>query len=545
MNYKLLGRSGLAVSPVCLGTMMFGGRSDDSTAARIVGSAQDAGINFIDTADVYNDGKSERVVGRLIRKQRDHWVLATKGGNAMGPGPNERGLGRRWLMRAVEGSLGRLGTDVIDIYYLHRDDHAVDLAETVMALGDLIRAGKIRHWGVSNFRAYRMTHMVALADRLGVPHPVVSQPYYNAMNRMPEVEVLPACAEHGIGVVPYSPLARGVLTGKYDPDAKPKKGTRAGLGDVRMMETEFRRESLVMAQTIKAHAESRGMTAGQFALNWVLNNRIVTSVLAGPRTMAQWKEYLGGLAHDFTAEDEALIDELLAGEKTVFKDWEENTPYFEGCLPIEVMAERGRQTLAFGPMKPVGLTNPHAPDVKPHAVVQLRQDNALGTLYNMVGFQTKLTYGEQKRVFRTIPGLENAEFARLGGLHRNTFINSPKLLDATLRLKAMPRLRFAGQITGCEGYVESAAMGLMAGRFAAAERLGESPAAPPPTTAHGALLGHVTGGAEAETFQPMNINFGLFPPIDLRNKKGRRIKGRARKQAMAHRALADLRDWLG
>jgi len=180
-----------------------------------------------------------------------------------------------------------------------------------MALGDLIRAGKIRHWGVSNFRAYRMTHMVALADRLGVPHPVVSQPYYNAMNRMPEVEVLPACAEHGIGVVPYSPLAHGVLTGKYDPDAKPKKGTRAGLGDVRMMETEFRRESLVMAQTIKAHAESRGMTAGQFALNWVLNNRIVTSVLAGPRTMAQWKEYLGGLAHDFTAEDEALIDSLV------------------------------------------------------------------------------------------------------------------------------------------------------------------------------------------------------------------------------------------
>jgi len=259
----------------------------------------------------------------------------------------------------------------------------------------------------------------------------------------------------------------------------------------------------------------------------------------------------GGTGKDYIncpldeAQYHTLIDELLAGEKTVFKDWEENTPYFEGCLPIEVMAERGRQTLAFGPMKPVGLTNPHAPDVKPHAVVQLRQDNALGTLYNMVGFQTKLTYGEQKRVFRTIPGLENAEFARLGGLHRNTFINSPKLLDATLRLKAMPRLRFAGQITGCEGYVESAAMGLMAGRFAAAERLGESPAAPPPTTAHGALLGHVTGGAEAETFQPMNINFGLFPPIDLRNKKGRRIKGRARKQAMAHRALADLRDWLG
>ncbi|MCP5365952.1 MAG: methylenetetrahydrofolate--tRNA-(uracil(54)-C(5))-methyltransferase (FADH(2)-oxidizing) TrmFO [Hyphomicrobiales bacterium] len=242
----------------------------------------------------------------------------------------------------------------------------------------------------------------------------------------------------------------------------------------------------------------------------------------------------------------ALVDALLAGDKTGFKDWERDTPYFEGCLPVEVMAERGRETLAHGPMKPVGLTNPHAPDVKPHAIVQLRQDNALGTLYNMVGFQTKLTHGEQKRVFRTIPGLEKAEFARLGGLHRNTFLNSPRLLDGALRLRAQPRLRFAGQITGCEGYVESAAMGLMAGRFAAAERLGHAPAAPPPTTAHGALLGHVTGGAEAETFQPMNVNFGLFPPLDdgeAKDDRGRCLKGRARKQALAHRALRDLEAW--
>lgn len=241
----------------------------------------------------------------------------------------------------------------------------------------------------------------------------------------------------------------------------------------------------------------------------------------------------------------AFINALLAGEKTVFKEWEAKTPYFEGCLPIEVMAERGRETLAYGPMKPVGLTNPNQPNHRCHAVVQLRQDNALGTLYNIVGFQTKLTYGEQKRIFRMIPGLEEAEFARLGGIHRNTFLNSPALLDETLKMKAAPWLRFAGQITGCEGYVESAALGLLAGRFAAAEQLGQPSSRPPQTTALGAILSHVSGGAQPETFQPMNVNFGLFPPIDLRNEKGRRLKGRARKKAYSARALADLHAWLG
>lgn len=245
------------------------------------------------------------------------------------------------------------------------------------------------------------------------------------------------------------------------------------------------------------------------------------------------------------AQYDAFVDALLSGEKVSFKDWEADTPYFEGCLPVEVMAERGRETLRYGPLKPVGLTNPHNPAVKPRAIVQLRQDNKLGTLYNMVGFQTKLTHGEQKRVFRTIPGLENAEFARLGGLHRNTFIKSPVLLDAVLRLKSRPAVRFAGQITGCEGYVESAAMGLMAGRFAGAERLGASPTPPPATTALGALLNHVTGGAEAETFQPMNVNFGLFPDIDARDGRGRRLKGKERKQALSRRALDDLAGWTG
>ncbi len=251
---------------------------------------------------------------------------------------------------------------------------------------------------------------------------------------------------------------------------------------------------------------------------------------------------------------EAFVDLLLAGETLDFRDWEKNTPYFDGCLPIEVMAARGRETLRHGPMKPVGLTNPHAPDVKPYAVVQLRQDNALGTLYNMVGFQTKLKYGAQAAIFRTIPGLEKAEFARFGGLHRNTFLNSPKLLDATLRLTAMPRLRFAGQVTGVEGYVESAAIGLLAGRFAAAERFGRPVEVPPATTALGALLGHITGGHLAEdgatrSFQPMNVNFGLFPPVEIPRVPGVRLRGKdktiARRRAMTARALADLDGWLG
>lgn len=246
---------------------------------------------------------------------------------------------------------------------------------------------------------------------------------------------------------------------------------------------------------------------------------------------------------------ENFVQELLRAEYGDFKEWEKDTPYFEGCMPIEVMASRGPETLRFGPMKPVGLTNPHR-DERPHAVVQLRQDNALGTLYNIVGFQTKMKYGEQSRIFRMIPGLENTEFARLGGLHRNTFINSPKLLDRTLKLKAQPRLRFAGQITGCEGYVESAAVGLMAGRFAAQEILGVDLCVPAGTTAHGALLRHITGGANAETFQPMNVNFGLFPALDgddavFVDAKGKKkfYKGKERKKALSQRALRDIGSW--
>ena len=252
---------------------------------------------------------------------------------------------------------------------------------------------------------------------------------------------------------------------------------------------------------------------------------------------------------------EAFVDALLAAEKTEFREFE-GTPYFDGCLPVEVMAERGRETLRYGPMKPVGLTNAHQPTLKPHAVVQLRQDNVLGTLFNIVGFQTKMKYGEQTRVFRMIPGLERAEFARLGGIHRNTYLNSPKLLDARLRLEAAPRLRFAGQITGCEGYVESAAVGLIAGRLAAADRLGAALEPPPATTAIGALLNHITGGhiesieGGARSFQPMNVNFGLFPPIvePRVDETGKRLRGPergvARKRALSARAEVDLTAWI-
>ncbi len=236
-------------------------------------------------------------------------------------------------------------------------------------------------------------------------------------------------------------------------------------------------------------------------------------------------------------EYEAFVAGLLAGDKTEFKEWEQNTPYFDGCLPIEVMAARGPNTLRWGPMKPVGLRDPRT-GRRPWAVVQLRQDNALGTLWNIVGFQTKLKHAEQVRLFRTIPGLQQAEFARLGGLHRNTFLNSPRLLDGTLRLNGHERLRFAGQITGCEGYVESAAIGLLAGRFCAAEARGETPNPPPETTAMGALLSHITGGANAATFQPMNVNFGLFPPIEGT------LRGKERKQALSARALRDFDRWL-
>ncbi|GJE02076.1 aldo/keto reductase [Methylobacterium isbiliense] len=333
MEYRTLGRSGLKVSPLCLGTMMFGGQTEEPEAARIIADARERGLNFIDTADAYNDGRSEEVVGRAIAPDRDAWVLATKVANPMGPGPNDRGLSRAHVIRACEASLRRLGTDRIDLYYLHKEDHDTPLAETVRAVGDLIRAGKVRYFGVSNYRAWRVAEICRLCDDMGLDRPVASQPYYNALNRMPEVEHLPACAHFGLGVVPYSPLARGVLTAKYEPGAAPPEGSRAGRGDARMMQTEWRPESLAIAREIQAHAAARGASPVDVALAWVLNNRAVTAVIAGPRTVAQWEAYAGALAYRFTPEDEALVDRLVpAGHPS--------TPgYTDPAYPLE-----GRRT---------------------------------------------------------------------------------------------------------------------------------------------------------------------------------------------------------
>lgn len=312
MEYRRLGQSGLKVSPLCLGTMMFGGATDETISGRIISAARDQGVNFIDTADIYCDGASEEITGRAIAAHRDWWVLATKLANPTRPGPNGRGLSRCYIHAAVDASLARLGTDVIDIIYLHKEDHTTPLEETVHALADLMRAGKIRYFGVSNHRAWRVAELCRLCDLAGIDRPVISQPYYNALNRMPEVEHLPACAHLGLGVFPYSPLARGVLTGKYQPDVPPPEGTRAGRQDKRILETEWRSESLHIARTLAEHAQTRGITPGQFALAWVLNNRLVTGAVTGPRTEAHWADYIGALAYRFTAEDEVLVDRLVA-----------------------------------------------------------------------------------------------------------------------------------------------------------------------------------------------------------------------------------------
>jgi aryl-alcohol dehydrogenase-like predicted oxidoreductase len=314
MEFRNLGRSGLQVSTLCLGTMMFGDRTDAGDAGRIVASAREAGVNFIDTADQYAKGESERIVGELIAADRDWWVLATKVANAMpaaGNNPNRRGTSRRWMMQAVDESLERLGTDYIDLYYLHRDLESTPVEEVVRAIDDIRRAGKVRYFGVSNFRGWRIAEVIRNCRAFGIEPPIACQPYYNMMNRQAEVEVLPACAYYGLGVVPYSPLARGVLTAKYKPGEKPPEATRAGRSDRRILETEFRAESLAIAQKIQEHAAKKGTTAAHFALQWVLANKLVTSVIAGPRTFEQWRDYLAGMESKFDAADEALVDTLV------------------------------------------------------------------------------------------------------------------------------------------------------------------------------------------------------------------------------------------
>ncbi|MDP3083724.1 MAG: aldo/keto reductase [Rubrivivax sp.] len=311
MQYRQLGKSALQVSPLCLGTMMFGDQTDIAAARSIVADAREHGVNFIDTADVYSLGKSETMVGELLAGQRNDWVLATKVGNKMSARPNESSASRRWLLQECEASLQRLGTDHIDIYYLHRDHESVDLEETLRALDMLLRAGKIRYWGVSNFRGWRISEAVHLARALNMPAPVVCQPYYNLLNRQPEVEVLPACAHHGVGVVPYSPIARGVLAGKYAPGAAPAADSRAGRGDKRIQETELRDESLRIAQMLGEHCQAKGVSLVHFAAAWVLANKAVSAVIAGPRTLTQWQSYVGALDCPIDAADEALVDSLV------------------------------------------------------------------------------------------------------------------------------------------------------------------------------------------------------------------------------------------
>ena len=295
MQYRNLGNSNLKVSALCLGTMMFGDQTAIDEARSIVADAHANGVNYIDTADVYTKGASETMVGELIKPTRHDWVLATKLGNPMSQRPNEGHYSRSWMLRAVDAALGRLQTDYIDILYMHRDYNGMNLEEPLRALDALLRAGKIRYWGVSNFRGWRIAEIVSLAAQIGMPRPVVCQPYYNLLNRMPEVEVLPACAHFGIGVTPYSPVARGVLTGKYPPGQPAAEGTRAGRADKRMVETEFREESLVIAQTLKEHAQSKGVGLAHFATAWVLANPTISSVIAGPRTLKQWQDYLPAL----------------------------------------------------------------------------------------------------------------------------------------------------------------------------------------------------------------------------------------------------------
>lgn len=313
MDYRYLGRSALQVSPLCLGAMMFGGETDVATSQRIIAKAADQGINFIDTADVYHAGRSEEIVGQAIAADRDRWVVATKFGfpASADAGPNQMGQSRKWIYQSVDASLKRLGTDYIDLLYFHRAMPGLQLEEGVRAIGDLVRHGKVRYFGLSNFKGWRIAEVARLCDQLGIERPIASEPLYNLVDRTAEVEQLPAAGHYGLGVVSYSPLARGVLSGKYGVDVPPPADSRAGRGDRRIMQTEWRPESLHIAQQIARHAAARGTTSIAFALAWVLKNRLVSATIAGPRTEAHWDSYMDALALQLTAEDEQLVNSLV------------------------------------------------------------------------------------------------------------------------------------------------------------------------------------------------------------------------------------------
>jgi aryl-alcohol dehydrogenase-like predicted oxidoreductase len=329
MKYRRLGQSNLKVSELCLGTMMFADQTPLNDARSMVASAQDQGINFIDTADIYSKGKSEEMVGEVLKDCRNAWVLATKLGNAFGNAPNQGRYSRRWIIEQVNASLKRLNTDYIDILYLHRDYHGENLEEAARALGDLIQAGKLHAFGLSNFRGWRIAEFVHVCQKVNVPGPVVCQPYYNLLKREPEVEILPACANYGLGVVPYSPIARGVLTGKYAPGQAPAADSRAGRGDRRIMQTEFREESLQVAQKLQEYCNDKGVKMSHFAVAWVLANKHVSSVIAGPRTLAQLEDYYPAVDLELTPEDEQFIDSLVTpGHASIPGYNDPNYPFF-------------------------------------------------------------------------------------------------------------------------------------------------------------------------------------------------------------------------
>ncbi|NWD71927.1 aldo/keto reductase [Pseudomonas gingeri] len=334
MSYRTLGHSGLQVSALTLGSMMFGEQTDTETSLRIIDKAWDQGINFIDTADIYTGGRSEEIVGEAIARNRHEWILATKAGIGPVDGkPNRSGLSRKHLFNAIEASLGRLGTDYLDIYYLHREDHNTPLEITISAIGDLLRQGKIRHWGLSNYRGWRIAEVIRVAERMGVDKPVISQPLYNIVNRQAETEQIAAAAAYGLGVVPYSPLARGVLSGKYAPDVTPDANSRAGRQDKRILETEWRVESLRIAQQLQAYTQQRGIGLVEFAIAWVLNNTAVSSAIVGPRTEEQWDSYTKALAVKISAEDEAFVDSLVSPGHASTPGFNDVSHYVSGRVP--------------------------------------------------------------------------------------------------------------------------------------------------------------------------------------------------------------------
>ncbi|WP_338524491.1 aldo/keto reductase [Pseudomonas batumici] len=334
MSYRTLGHSGLQVSALTLGSMMFGEQTDTETSLRIIDKAWDQGINFIDTADVYTAGRSEEIVGEAIARHRHEWIVATKAGFGPVDGkPNRSGLSRKHLFNAIEASLGRLGTDYLDIYYLHREDHGTPLEVTVSAIGDLLRQGKIRYWGLSNYRGWRIAEVIRVAERLGVDKPVISQPLYNIVNRQAETEQITAAAAYGLGVVPYSPLARGVLSGKYAPDVAPDANSRAGRQDKRILETEWRVESLHIAQQLQAYTRQRGVGLVEFAIAWVLNNAAVSSAIVGPRTEEQWDSYTKALTVKISAEDEAFVDSLVTPGHASTPGFNDVSHFVSGRVP--------------------------------------------------------------------------------------------------------------------------------------------------------------------------------------------------------------------